>query len=146
VSVFAEPLAQVREALRDYRDAGDRPGMFIAGQDALAALDRVERLATDMETVLERIESYSYPLNGTLEAIMAMKEIARAVLSAREEGKAVPREGMVTVYDHEGRYVGCMGSETWRWLLEHPEVDAPALIRAHEMFTHPAHEEGDDAR
>jgi hypothetical protein len=24
------------------------------------------------------------------------------------------REGMVTVYDHEGRYVGCMGIETWQ--------------------------------
>lgn len=28
------------------------------------------------------------------------------------------REGMVTVYDHEGEYVGCMGRESWDWLLE----------------------------
>lgn len=27
------------------------------------------------------------------------------------------REGMVTVFDSEGRYVGCMGVETWQTLL-----------------------------
>lgn len=28
------------------------------------------------------------------------------------------REGMVTVYDYDGNYVGCMGRESWDWLLE----------------------------
>ena len=28
-----------------------------------------------------------------------------------------PREGMVTVYDSQNRYVGCMGEETWRRTL-----------------------------
>jgi len=28
-----------------------------------------------------------------------------------------PREGIVTAFDHEGRYVGCIGSETWEQLL-----------------------------
>lgn len=60
----------------------------------------------------------------------ARARAAEAEAAALAEG----REGMVTAYDHEGRYVGCIGSETWRWLIDHPEVDAPALIRAHEMF------------
>lgn len=52
----------------------------------------------------------------------------RAVLepASRPEG----REGMVTVYDHEDRYLGCMGIETWRAALaapaaEYEVVDAP---------------------
>jgi hypothetical protein len=28
-----------------------------------------------------------------------------------------PREGIVTAYDHAGRYVGCVGSETWAMLI-----------------------------
>lgn len=31
--------------------------------------------------------------------------------------KAVGREGMVTVWDDEGRYLGCMGVRLWEWLL-----------------------------
>ena len=57
---------------------------------------------------------------------------------SRAQAEAGPlaegREGMVTVYDHDGRYVGCIGRETWRWLIDHPEVDAPALIRASHIF------------
>lgn len=34
-----------------------------------------------------------------------------------------PREGMVTVYDSDGQYLGCMGIETWNGLLE--ERSAP---------------------
>lgn len=42
-------------------------------------------------------------------------EVRRCVEQAAiEQG----REGMVTVYDHEGRYLGCMGIETWRNALE----------------------------
>lgn len=29
----------------------------------------------------------------------------------------VGREGMVTVWDHHGRYLGCMGVEAWERLL-----------------------------
>jgi hypothetical protein len=32
-----------------------------------------------------------------------------------------PREGMATVYDDKGRYVGCIGIEFWRWLLGRDE-------------------------
>jgi hypothetical protein len=35
-----------------------------------------------------------------------------------------PREGMVTVYDSDGRYVGCMGEETWRRVLS-PDAEMP---------------------
>ena len=92
MSAFTEPLAQVREALRDYRDAGDRPGMFVAGQDALAALAQVERLATDMEKALEEIKSYYPGEEWDEDDQQRIHRIARRVLSAREEG---------THYDHE---------------------------------------------
>lgn len=28
------------------------------------------------------------------------------------------REGMATVYDDKGRYLGCLGIEFWQWLLD----------------------------
>jgi hypothetical protein len=37
------------------------------------------------------------------------------VWSSAAEG--LGREGMVTVWDHEGRYLGCMGVEAWERLL-----------------------------
>jgi hypothetical protein len=37
--------------------------------------------------------------------------------------RAESREGIVTVYDYFGRYVGCMGIETWENLLA---AEAPA--------------------
>lgn len=37
--------------------------------------------------------------------------------SAADHKGGLGSPGMVTVWDHEGRYVGCMGSQTWRWLL-----------------------------
>lgn len=35
--------------------------------------------------------------------------------SSAAEG--IAREGMVTVWDELGRYLGCMGVETWKQLL-----------------------------
>lgn len=83
-SVFAEPLAQVAEALRDYRDAGDRPGMYVAGQEALAALDLIEQRATGMEKALRRIADI--PAGSDDDGIYA-RGIARIALSAREEAQ-----------------------------------------------------------
>lgn len=40
--------------------------------------------------------------------------------------KTHSREGMVTVWDHEGGYLGCMGINTWRALLN---VGDSALAR-----------------
>lgn len=34
-----------------------------------------------------------------------------------DEERYVGREGIVTVWDEHGRYVGCLGSETWQRLL-----------------------------
>lgn len=34
-----------------------------------------------------------------------------------EPAELLGREGMVTVWDDEGRYVGCMGVELWKALL-----------------------------
>jgi hypothetical protein len=47
---------------------------------------------------------------------------AQTLESAYPEYRSTPaellgREGMVTVWDDEGRYVGCMGVELWRHLL-----------------------------
>lgn len=47
------------------------------------------------------------------------------------------REGMVTVYDHEGRYLGCMGRESWNVLL----AEEAALAAAP-----PAARTGEEAR
>lgn len=37
------------------------------------------------------------------------------------------REGMVVAYGYDGRYVGCLGQETWQWLLDHSEIGAREL-------------------
>lgn len=37
-----------------------------------------------------------------------------------------PREGMVTVYDSDGKYVGCMGAETWQQLLDSEAANSQA--------------------
>lgn len=34
-----------------------------------------------------------------------------------EAAERLGREGFVTVWDEQGRYVGCMGVELWRYLL-----------------------------
>lgn len=39
--------------------------------------------------------------------------------SQRAEG----REGMVEVYNSFGQFLGCMGAETWLWLLSNPQID-----------------------
>jgi hypothetical protein len=39
-------------------------------------------------------------------------------LAAELIDKSEWREGIVSVYDHEGNYAGCMGSETWQWTLD----------------------------
>jgi hypothetical protein len=38
------------------------------------------------------------------------------------DGSLEPREGIATVYDHAGRYVGCIGIETW-WRLVAEEAE-----------------------
>jgi hypothetical protein len=45
---------------------------------------------------------------------------ARVALAAPDTPEG--REGIVTVYDHEGRYLGCMGIETWRAALATPDT------------------------
>lgn len=37
------------------------------------------------------------------------------------ECRPTPREGMAMVYDHLGAYLGCIGVETWRKLVEQEE-------------------------
>ena len=79
MSAFTEPLAQVRIALCN-------PHASLV--DASAALDRVERLATDMEKVVEAAREVSrIEATGVLPDFMPLYR-ALCVLSAREEGTA----------------------------------------------------------
>lgn len=51
-----------------------------------------------------------------------------ARLEAAEAEKVTPREGMATVYDSDGKYLGCLGIEFWRWLLVR---DADQIMRVY---------------
>ena len=91
MSAFTKPLSQVREALKYQEDASLIGPLF---PEALAALDRVERLATNMETALVAMV-YVHPCNcgdGIPEEACARCRAVKllsfdpAVLSAREEG------------------------------------------------------------
>ena len=102
MSVFAEPLTQVREAtVRNgvclVCGSGVLDGEHLR-DDLDCALDRVERLATDMETALqsamrelERVDDVRANrtrIIGNAHRILHAAAFAadRAVLSAREEG------------------------------------------------------------
>jgi hypothetical protein len=99
VSVFAEPLALVRSALRlDVRVPGGNDG-------PLAALDLIEQRAGEMEKALRPfVEDYDFHaadylaelVDGeearvltarTVESLMAHQRAARAALSARQEAQ-----------------------------------------------------------
>ena len=103
MSAFTKPLAQARDNVRHIVEG---PGAVLPGQNLrhvddcpgcaiLAALDRVERLATDMETALLAIENdaklaRSLAVNDSVLAKLldGIIDGSRAVLSAREEGTA----------------------------------------------------------
>lgn len=101
----------------------NRPG----ARDALSVLEKALRerdLAEQENARLREALANSWPV------VRAENKRLADALATRDPGRA----GMVTVYNADGSYAGCMGTETWRWLLAHPEVDAPALVRAHEGF------------
>lgn len=50
------------------------------------------------------------------EALDTLDELVRR-LDQAERDRVEPREGIVTVYDDQGRYLGCMGIEMWNDLL-----------------------------
>jgi hypothetical protein len=59
-----------------------------------------------------------------------VRELLVSVDEARELLPPVEaREGLATVYDHEGRYVGCIGIDTW-WRLVAEEADRVAAEAA----------------
>jgi hypothetical protein len=81
VSVFAEPLAQVRERLPhpgSCRIHYAENSCSCGSQEALAALDLIERHAQEMEKALQQIAAIDT-------TPPAAARISRAALSAREE-------------------------------------------------------------
>lgn len=54
---------------------------------------------------------------------------ARAVLGISDRGMELVegREGMLTVYDHRGRYRGCIGAASWDVLLAEGDAHFEAL-------------------
>lgn len=79
-----------------------------------------ERSGTDEDAEL----SYVFFLSdGPLE--LTEQELVNDYMRLREQLEAAQsidrsewREGMVSVYDHEGNCVGSMGQETWTWMLD----------------------------
>lgn len=50
--------------------------------------------------------------------------ICQCGIQASGPERAAGREGMVTVYDSWGRYLGCMGEQTWEDLIRDAEAEA----------------------
>lgn len=85
------------------------PEEFVSARDASRGLGKL----------IDRLEAGG-------KVVIVDRNKPRAVLvsfSEFENGlRAVePREGMVTVYDSSGQYVGCMGEETWRRMVAQDE-------------------------
>ena len=86
--------------------------------------DKAARLA---ETVNEALH---FALSRTTDDPVQYRRIAAALAAVDEltrvsreaEQRPESREGMVTVYDHDGKYVGCMGSETWQEAEQHESL------------------------
>lgn len=53
------------------------------------------------------------------DGLHTFREMAICTCGIQASGpeRATSREGMVTVYDEWGRYLGCMGKQTWEDLL-----------------------------
>jgi hypothetical protein len=59
---------------------------------------------------------------GLASAFAEFEKARRAYEEAqRGTGRVDHREGVYEVYDHEGRYVGCIGSEAWDKLMDEPQ-------------------------
>lgn len=81
-------MEEVTYALETLRDCGDSPGMY---EDGKIALEHAATVQAELQRLYEQLEA-----------------------ERRDEW----REGIVNVLDHEGNYLGCMGSETWAWTLD----------------------------
>jgi hypothetical protein len=71
------------------------------------------RLAADE---IEKAASADLPSDGQNQRSGTALESPRPELRA-SAAEAIGREGMVTVWDDQGRYLGCMGVELWKHLL-----------------------------
>lgn len=101
------------DPIRDFLESPDgfmrTPGTRLL---ALQALDNLEEQVEALQEALtnERQTVYGYRARE--------RELQEQLQSAQQIDRSEWREGIVSVYDHEGHYVGCMGSETWQWTLE----------------------------
>ncbi len=95
-------------------------------------LSENQRLRKAASQVLHEYDLWAEDANDGEFAIWSRDEFMasfmrlRTALATPEETKARPegREGMVTVYDDQDRYVGCMGRETWEGLLAEETKEA----------------------
>jgi hypothetical protein len=75
--------------------------------------------------------AYSIALQATQEADRAERKVeTRRSLHPElwsSAAKGIGREGMLTVWDDQGGYVGCLGIETWKAMLDVGEQEAEAL-------------------
>lgn len=126
-------LLQVKSHLEDYDADWENANKL---DDVAAALRETEQQLAKETEALERIAAPQMTSVTVDElrhfAAVALAERARcadglhffrdvAVCECGKQGSATVRaegrEGMVTVYDELGRYLGCMGVETWRAAL-----------------------------
>lgn len=63
----------------------------------------------------ERNDPSDEAVEGFMDGFMQDADLRRLASDAEQEPEG--REGIVTVYDHHNRYLGCMGIERWRELL-----------------------------
>lgn len=74
---------------------------------------------------MSQASNTSSPVLGCADGLHTFceKAICRCGIQASGPERVTGREGMVAVYDSWGRYLGCMGKETWDDLLRDSEVE-----------------------
>ncbi len=90
----------------------------LEGQQATIehALGEPTRRGEALRVVLAELEQAERNLNGYSEMLdKAEARLAKVPALVLDEWQE--HEGMVTVYDAEGHYLGCMGVDSWRILL-----------------------------
>lgn len=90
------------------------------GRRLAGLIEIARKMDDDPEWVADKVWLVGTASDVTDYIDMAVEAASRlrSALIEHERERVESREGMVTVYDYEGRYVGCMGVETWRAALD----------------------------